>query len=149
MWVGLDRFSQILVDATLAATILLSLVVVWMLLCRQPARRIVLAQAAVVLAVLMLPLVSLDVLPRMPIYSWVGLPQPGPPREGRQPRVPCCNWETRRACTRFSTERCRNRRHGDRGGQAPGRCGWPPSLTWPAWQSAWPGSCWASGAWVA
>ena len=77
MWVGLDRFSRVLVDATLAATILLSLVVVLMLLCRQPARRIVLAQAAVLLAVLMLPLVAVDFLPRLEARSWLGLPDPG------------------------------------------------------------------------
>jgi beta-lactamase regulating signal transducer with metallopeptidase domain len=77
MWVGLDRFSRVLVDATLAATILLSMVVVVMLVCRQPARRIVLAQAAIVLSVLMIPLVAADFLPKLEVPSWLSLPEPG------------------------------------------------------------------------
>ncbi len=49
MWVGLDRFGQLLIDTTLATAILLSLVILLMLLCQQPARRIVLAQAVIFL----------------------------------------------------------------------------------------------------
>ena len=77
MWVGLDRFSRVFVDASLAATLFLSLVVVMMLLCRQPARRIVLAQAAVALAVLMIPLVSVDLLPRFDARFWLSRSVPG------------------------------------------------------------------------
>jgi len=77
MWVGLDRFSRVLVVASLATTILLSLVVVIMLLCRQPSRRIVLAQAAVALAVLMIPIVSVDLLPRFDARSWFSNPVTG------------------------------------------------------------------------
>ena len=65
MWVGLDWFGQILVDATLATAILLSLVILLMLLCQQPSRRIVLAQAAIVLALLMFPLIATNPLPRL------------------------------------------------------------------------------------
>ena len=52
MWVGLDWLGQLVLDATLATALLLSLVILLMLLCQQPARRIVLAQAATVLRVL-------------------------------------------------------------------------------------------------
>ena len=58
MWVELDRFSRVLADATLAETIFLSLVVLVMLLCQQPARRIILAKAAILLSTLMIPLVA-------------------------------------------------------------------------------------------
>lgn len=93
MWVGLDRFSRVLVDATLAATLLLSLVVVMMLLCRQPARRIVLAQAAVVLLALMIPLVAADFLPRFEARSFFSHPDPGlnspaMTQDGELPRSP-------------------------------------------------------------
>ncbi len=70
MWVGLDWFSQILVDATLATAILLSLVILLMLLCQQPTRRIVLAQAATVLAIFMFPLVATNPLARLSTPTW-------------------------------------------------------------------------------
>ena len=75
MWVGLDCFGQILVDATLATAILLSLVILLMLLCQQPTRRIVLAQAAIVLALFMLPLIAAKPLPRLNALAWY--PYPG------------------------------------------------------------------------
>ena len=64
MWAGLDRFSRLLVDATFATTIFLSLVVLLMLLCHQPARRIVVAQSAILLSLLMMALVATSPLPR-------------------------------------------------------------------------------------
>ena len=70
MWVGLDCFGQILVDATLATAILLSLVILLMLLCQQPTRRIVLAQAAIVLALFMFPLTGATPLPRLNTLAW-------------------------------------------------------------------------------
>ncbi len=58
MWAGLDRFDRILLDATLATTILLSFVILLVLLCRQPSRRLVVVQAATVLTIFILPLVA-------------------------------------------------------------------------------------------
>jgi beta-lactamase regulating signal transducer with metallopeptidase domain len=80
MWVGLDWFGQILVDATLATTILLSLVILLMLLCLQPARRIVLAQAATVLTLLMIPLIASNPLPRLEALMWFAGHDPGTSR---------------------------------------------------------------------
>jgi beta-lactamase regulating signal transducer with metallopeptidase domain len=71
MWVLLDRFGRVLVDATLAATVMMSLVVVLLLLCRQPTRRITAARPALLLAVLMLPLVAFSPLPRFHLGSWL------------------------------------------------------------------------------
>jgi len=77
MWVGLDWFGQILVDATLATAILLSLVILLMLLCQQPTRRIVLAQAATVLALFMFPLVATNSLTRLIPLAWFTGHEPG------------------------------------------------------------------------
>jgi beta-lactamase regulating signal transducer with metallopeptidase domain len=71
MWVWLDVLGQILIDATLETTVLLSLVVLILLRCRQPARRIVVTQAAILSAVLMLPLVALVPLPRFNLITWL------------------------------------------------------------------------------
>jgi beta-lactamase regulating signal transducer with metallopeptidase domain len=75
MWVGLDHLSRILVDATLAAVIFLSLVVLVMLLCQQPARRVVLAQAAILIAALVIPLVAANPLRRWSARSWLTHPE--------------------------------------------------------------------------
>jgi beta-lactamase regulating signal transducer with metallopeptidase domain len=77
MWVGLDWFGQILVDATLATAILLSLVILLMLSCQQPARRIVLAQAATVLALFMFPLVATNPLSLLSTPAWFTGHEPG------------------------------------------------------------------------
>ena len=69
MWVGLDWFASILIIATVATTVLLTFVILVMLLCSQPVRRIVLARAAIVLSLLMLPLVESNPLPRSGILS--------------------------------------------------------------------------------
>src|SRR4051794_40082049 len=80
MWAGLDRFSRLLVDATFATTIFLSLVVLSMLLCHQPARRIVVAQSAILLSLLMMALVATSPLPRFNPVAWflshTSTPQP-------------------------------------------------------------------------
>ena len=70
MWAGLDRFSRLLVDATFATAIFLSLVVLLMLLCHQPARRIVVAQSAILLSLLMMALVATSPLPRFNPVAW-------------------------------------------------------------------------------
>lgn len=80
MWVGLDWFGQILVEATLATAILLSLVILLMLLCQQPTRRIVLAQAATVLALFMFPLVATNPLARLSALAGFTGHEPGASR---------------------------------------------------------------------
>jgi beta-lactamase regulating signal transducer with metallopeptidase domain len=64
MWDRLDRLGLLLIDSTLAATVFLSLAVLLMLACHQPARRLVIAQSAVLLAILLIPLVAVSPLPR-------------------------------------------------------------------------------------
>jgi bla regulator protein blaR1 len=80
MWVELDWFGQILVDATLATAILLSLVILLILLCQQPTRRIVLAQAATVLALFMFPLVATNPLSHSRTLAWFTGHEPGASR---------------------------------------------------------------------
>jgi beta-lactamase regulating signal transducer with metallopeptidase domain len=72
MWVGLDCFGRILVDATLATTVLLCLVILLLLFCQQPARRIVVVQAAFVLALFTFPLVATGLLTRLDEGSSLG-----------------------------------------------------------------------------
>jgi len=93
MWVGLDWFGQLLLDATLASAVLLSLVILLMLLCQQPARRIVLAQAATVLALFMFPLVATNPLSWLCARAWFTGDEPGArrtwpasPKAGASPR---------------------------------------------------------------
>ncbi|MDG3002452.1 M56 family metallopeptidase [Paludisphaera mucosa] len=64
MWIVLDQFSRTLIDAAVANAILLSVVVVVVVFTRQPARRIMLAQTGVYAALVMIPLVAFDFLPR-------------------------------------------------------------------------------------
>jgi beta-lactamase regulating signal transducer with metallopeptidase domain len=83
MWVGLDRLGHLLLDASLATTIFLSLAVVLMLACHQPARRIVVAQSAILLAILMIPLVAVSPLPlleplALSVAEWAHRPGLGP-----------------------------------------------------------------------
>ena len=46
MWVWLDSAGPILFDATLSTALFLSLVVLAMLVCRQPTRRLLIARVA-------------------------------------------------------------------------------------------------------
>jgi beta-lactamase regulating signal transducer with metallopeptidase domain len=71
MWVGLDILSWLLIDATIATSVFLSLIVLLMLLCRQPARRIVLSEIAIVVAGLMMPLTAINPLPRLELTRWI------------------------------------------------------------------------------
>jgi hypothetical protein len=71
MWVGLDWFALILIIATASTTVLLTFVILAMLLCSQPVRRIVLARAALMLSLLMLPMTESNPLPRSKILSWL------------------------------------------------------------------------------
>jgi hypothetical protein len=64
MWVWVDRLSLLVFDASLSAATLLSLVAVLMLACRQPARRIRLARAAIICSLFIIPMIVFVPLPR-------------------------------------------------------------------------------------
>lgn len=87
MWLVLERFSRILIDAGIANAILLSVVVVLMVFTRQPARRIMLAQSGFYAALLMLPLVVFTPLPRLYPVDWMVrhgvMPPPFMPRSSQ------------------------------------------------------------------
>jgi hypothetical protein len=59
MWSGVDRLGPMLLDASLSAAVLLGLVAMAMVGCRQPARRCCLARAAILGALTLLPLIAL------------------------------------------------------------------------------------------
>jgi beta-lactamase regulating signal transducer with metallopeptidase domain len=71
MWGALDRFGQVLVDATLAMTVFMSLVVLLVLSCRQPAMRLAIARGAVLIAIVMIPLAAASPLPRISPFFWI------------------------------------------------------------------------------
>lgn len=71
MWVWLDRTGSILFDATLSTTIFLTLVVLAMLVCRQPTRRLLIARSALVASLAMIPLVAFLPLPRVDLLDTV------------------------------------------------------------------------------
>ena len=69
MWVWLDRAGSILFDATLSTAIFLTLVVLAMLVCRQPTRRVLIARSAFVASLAMIPLVAFLPLPRFDLLD--------------------------------------------------------------------------------
>jgi beta-lactamase regulating signal transducer with metallopeptidase domain len=69
MWVWLDRAGSILFDATLSTAIFLTCVVLAMLVCRQPTRRLLIARSAFVASLAMIPLVALLPLPRFDLLD--------------------------------------------------------------------------------
>jgi beta-lactamase regulating signal transducer with metallopeptidase domain len=69
MWVWLDRAGSILFDATLSTAIFLTLVVLAMLVCRQPTRRLLIARSALVASLAMIPLVAFLPLPRFDLLD--------------------------------------------------------------------------------
>jgi beta-lactamase regulating signal transducer with metallopeptidase domain len=69
MWVWLDRLGPILFDAGLSTAIFLSLVVLAMLVCRQPSRRRLIARIAFPASLAMIPLVALAPLPRLDLVD--------------------------------------------------------------------------------
>jgi hypothetical protein len=107
MWPWVDRLSVPLLDATLSATVLLCLVALAMLGCRQPARRIRLARAAILCSLGLIPLVVLAPLPRLDVvralrtsevlgYGDDSLPgpdsDPAPPVTGLSPAQAAHAW---------------------------------------------------------
>jgi beta-lactamase regulating signal transducer with metallopeptidase domain len=69
MWAWFDRLSFILLRAGTGAAVLSSVVMLVMLGCRQPARRIVLARAAVAGSLVLIPLVGLNPVPRLDVSA--------------------------------------------------------------------------------
>ena len=67
MWVWLDRLGLILFDATVSTALFLSAVVLAMLICRQPSRRIRIARVALIASLMMIPMVAWAPLPRLDI----------------------------------------------------------------------------------
>lgn len=61
----IDRLGELLLDSSLAATALLSLVALAMIGCRQPVRRICLARAAILSVLALIPLVIFAPFPRI------------------------------------------------------------------------------------
>src|SRR5947207_2667149 len=83
-WV--DRLGVVLVDATLAATVLLILVSLAMVGCRQPARRCGLARGAIVACLVLIPLVGLGPAPRIQVVQ--SLVQLSPPMDLQSSTAP-------------------------------------------------------------
>jgi beta-lactamase regulating signal transducer with metallopeptidase domain len=69
MWVLIDRLGLYLFDATLSTAVFLSLMMLAMLVCRQPARRLLIARVALCASLAMLPLIALVPLPRLDLVQ--------------------------------------------------------------------------------
>ena len=68
MWMWLDRFGFILFDAALSTALFLSMVVLCLLVCRQPSRRLLIVRLSLLASLAMLPL-SLAPLPRLDVLA--------------------------------------------------------------------------------
>jgi beta-lactamase regulating signal transducer with metallopeptidase domain len=69
MLVWLDSAGPILFDAALSTALFLTLVVLAMLVCRQPTRRLLIARVAIIASLAMIPLVALVPLPRLDLFD--------------------------------------------------------------------------------
>ncbi len=69
MWVWLDRVGLVLFDASLSTAILSSFVILAMLVCRQPSKRISIARAGLLASLLMMPVVAFAPLPRLDVID--------------------------------------------------------------------------------
>jgi hypothetical protein len=69
MWVWMDRVAVILFDATLSTAVFLTLIILSMVGCRQPVRRILLARVALLASLAILPLVGGGRLPRLDVVD--------------------------------------------------------------------------------
>ncbi len=69
MWVWMDRIGLILFDATLSAALFLTLIVLAMLACRQPVRRILLARVGLLASLAIPSLVGIGRLPRLDVID--------------------------------------------------------------------------------
>ena len=71
MWLWLDRIASILFDATLSTALFLSVVVLFLLVCRQPARRLLIVRWSLLASLAMLPLVAMAPLPRLDVLAMI------------------------------------------------------------------------------
>ncbi len=69
MWAWMDRIGTVLFDATLSTAVFLTCIMLAMLACRQPARRILLARVALLSSLAILPIVGLGRLPRLDVID--------------------------------------------------------------------------------
>ena len=69
MWAWMDRIGITLFDATLSAAVFLTFIVLAMLACRQPARRILLARVALLASLAIVPVVGWGRLPRLDVID--------------------------------------------------------------------------------
>ncbi len=69
MWVWLDRAGLVLFDASLSTAVFSSFVILAMLVCRQPSRRISIARAGLIASLLMMPVVAFAPLPRLDVMD--------------------------------------------------------------------------------
>jgi len=67
MWMWLDRVSLILFDAALSTGLFLSVVVLAMLVCRQPSRRLLLVRSSLLASLAIIPVVAVLPLPRVDV----------------------------------------------------------------------------------
>jgi len=65
----MDRIGTVLFDATLSTAVFLTCIILVMLACRQPARRILLARVALLSSLVIPPIVGLGRLPRLDIID--------------------------------------------------------------------------------
>ena len=71
MWVWLDRVGLILFDAALSTGLFLSVVVLAMLVCRQPSRRLLIVRSSLLASLAMVPLVAVVPLPRLDVLAMI------------------------------------------------------------------------------
>jgi BlaR1 peptidase M56 len=71
MWMWLDRVGLILFDAALSTGLFLSLVVLAMLVCRQPSRRLLLVRSSLLASLAIIPVVAVLPLPRVDVLDLI------------------------------------------------------------------------------
>src|SRR5262249_9937202 len=69
MWDWMDRIGIIVFDAAVATAVFLTFIVLAMLACRQPARRILLARVSLLASLAIIPLVAWGHLPRLDVID--------------------------------------------------------------------------------
>ena len=71
MWMWLDRVGLILFDAALSTGLFLTVVVLAMLVCRQPSRRLLLVRSSLVASLAIIPVVAVLPLPRVDVLDLI------------------------------------------------------------------------------
>jgi beta-lactamase regulating signal transducer with metallopeptidase domain len=71
MWVWLDRVGLILFDAGLSTALFLSVMVLSLLVCRQPSRRLLIVRSSLLASLAMIPLIAVVPLPRLDVLALI------------------------------------------------------------------------------